>query len=133
MSAATDVAMARALERGELPRAGFHHADHLRVAWAFLEESPNVDAALGRMAAALRRFAASVGKPEKYSDCVTAFWMYQLAAARAVLPEADADALFHAFPRLLDKNLVVPCHATETRAADSPSDPPDRALSRDPA
>jgi hypothetical protein len=128
---ATDVAMARALERGELPASGFHHADHLRVACVYLQESPSVDEARGRMAATLTRFAASVGKPEKYSDAVTAFWVYQLAAARALLPHADADALFRAFPQLLDRNLVNPADAAPTRASDSPGDAPDRPLPRE--
>ena len=131
MLSPADIAMARGLERGELPASGFHHADHLRVACVYLQESPTVDDALGRMAATLTRFAASVGTPEKYSGAVTAFWMYQLAAARAVLPHADADALFRAFPRLLDKNLVRPADAAPTRASDSPGDAPDRALSRE--
>ena len=32
----TDAELARALERGELPNEGFHHADHLRVALVYL-------------------------------------------------------------------------------------------------
>jgi len=130
---AADVAMARVLERGVLPESGFHHADHLRVGCVYLDESRSVDEALGRMAAALRRFAASVGKVEKYSDRVTAFWMYQLAAARAVLPDADPDALFRAFPRLLDKTLATPCDAASSRTADSPRDAPHRPVPRDAA
>jgi len=123
----TDAELARALERGELPNEGFHHADHLRVALVYLNESPSVEAAVGRMASTLRRFAASVGKAEKYSQPVTEFWMYQMAAARAVLPFADAATLFRAYPRLLDKDLI---HAASTRATDSPRDAPDRVVSR---
>src|SRR5262249_12821681 len=102
-----DVAMARALERGELPDGGFHHADHLRVAWVYLDEYGGADAAFTAMAQTLRRFAASVGTPEKYSDALTPFWIYQLASARALLPGADVDAVFRACPRLLDKNLLL--------------------------
>lgn len=101
----TDTELARALERSEVPNAGFRHADHLRVALVYLNESPTVEDAIDRMATTLRRCAASVGQPQKYSQGTTEFWMYQLAAARAVLPDADADALFAAYPRLLDKNL----------------------------
>jgi hypothetical protein len=106
MSYADDVTLARALERCEVPNAGFRHASHLRVALVYLNESASVDEAIGRMALALRRFAASVGHPEKYSQATTEFWMYQVAAARAVLPGADGDALLAAFPWLLDKNLL---------------------------
>jgi hypothetical protein len=123
----SDPELARALERGELPNEGFHHADHLRVALVYLNESPSVETAVGRMASTLRRFAASVGKAEKYSQPVTEFWMYQMAAARAVLPSADAATLLRAYPRLLDKDLI---HAASTRATDSPRDAPDRVVSR---
>jgi hypothetical protein len=101
----TDVELTRALERGQIPNEGFHHVDHLRVAWVYLEESPTVDEAFTRMAATLRRFAAAVGKPEKYSDPLTAFWMYQTAAARAMMPGADFPAIIARYPWLLDKTL----------------------------
>jgi hypothetical protein len=126
MVAAPDVELTRALERGEVPNTGFPHASHLRVAWVYLSESPSVDQALARMAATLRRFAASVGRAEKYSDAITAFWMYQMAAVRAVMPGAELDDVLRAFPRLLDKDFI----ASTPRAADSSSDAPDRPVSR---
>jgi hypothetical protein len=119
----TDVDLARALERREVPSAGFHHADHLRVSLVYLNESPSVDAAVGRMASTLRAFAASVGKPEKFSQPMTEFWMYQMAAARSTLPGADCDTLTRAFPHLLDKTLYV-----DARPADSPRDPSHRPV-----
>lgn len=129
MVAAADVELTRALERCEAPKAGFPHASHLRVAWVYLSESASVDEALARMGATLRRFASSVGRAEKYSDAITAFWMYQMAAARAVMPGAAVDDVLRAYPRLLDKDLI----ASASRAADSPGDPSDRPLSRGPA
>ena len=121
-----DVELTRALERCEIPDAGFPHASHLRVAWVYLNEAPTVDQALVRMAATLRRFAVSVGHTQKYSDQVTAFWMYQMAAVRAVMPGAAVDDVLRAYPRLLDKDLI----ASAPRAADSSSDPSDRPVSR---
>lgn len=105
----TDTELTRALERCEVPNTGFRHADHLRVALVYLNESPTVCEAIDRMASMLRRFAATVGQAQKYSQATTEFWMYQLAAVRAVMPDADADMLFAAYPRLLDKNLSAPC------------------------
>jgi hypothetical protein len=125
----TDAELTRALERGEVPNQGFHHADHLRVALVYLNESPSIEVAVGRMASTLSRFAASVGQARKYSQPVTEFWMYQMAAARAVMPSADCDALLRAYPRLLDKDLID----AATRATDSPGDAPDRALPGRPA
>ena len=102
----TDLELARALERCEIPNEGFHHVDHLRIALVYLNESPSVEAAVARMASTLRRFAAAVGKAEKYSQAVTEFWMYQVAAARAMMPSADCQDLVRTYPRLLDKSLI---------------------------
>jgi hypothetical protein len=133
MTTADDVALARALERGEIPNAGFPHASHLRVAWVYLHEAPTIDDALARMSATLRAFAASVGRAEKYSDAITAFWMYQVAAVRAVMPGAAIDEVLRAYPRLLDKNLLLAYYssdATAPRAPDSSSDSSNRSVSR---
>ncbi len=102
----TDTELTRALERGELPAGAFHHVDHLRVALVYLNESATIPDAIERMAATLRRFAASAGQPDKFSRPVTEFWMYQLAAARAMMPDASTDALLAAWPRLLDKTAM---------------------------
>jgi hypothetical protein len=125
MITTADVELTRALERGVVPGGGFHHADHLRVAWLYLEECGGVDAALARMTATLRRFAASVGKPEKYSDALTAFWIYQLASARALMPTAGIDAVFTACPRLLDKDLVLAYYSADAAAPRSANPPRD--------
>ena len=101
----TDTELTRALERGELP-TGFHHLDHLRVALVYLNESATVPDAIDSMTATLRRVAAAAGQPDKFSRPVTEFWMYQMAAARAMMPDASADALLAAWPRLLDKTAI---------------------------
>jgi hypothetical protein len=126
----TDVELARALERCQVPGSGFHHADHLRVAWVYLQESATVGEALARMAATVRRFAVSVGKAEKYSDAITAFWMYQMAAVHAAMPEADCASVLRAYPRLLDKDLF---NAAPPGSSDSSRDAPDRPVPRRPA
>jgi hypothetical protein len=105
--AGTDIDLMRGLECCEAPAAGFRHVDHLRVALVYLNESATVAEAIDRMSRTLRRFAASVGQPHKYSQSTTEFWMYQMAAARAVMPDASAETLFAAYPRLLDKNLIL--------------------------
>jgi hypothetical protein len=121
-----DVALTRALERGEVPAGGFPHASHLRVAWVYLAESPSLDDALARMSATLCRFTISVGHPEKFSEPMTAFWMLQVAAARAAMPGADLDAVLRYYPRLLDKNFIrgdadhdVPAPDSTKRASDA--------------
>jgi hypothetical protein len=102
------------------------------VAWVYLNESASLDEAVERMGATLRRFAAAVGKAEKYSEPTTVFWMLQVAAARAAIPDADLDTLLRAYPRLLDKNLMRASEAPHVIApgsTDSSSDAPDRPLS----
>jgi len=129
----TDAELTRALERCEVPNDGFPHASHLRVAWTYLRESATVEAAVERMAATLRRFATSVGKADKFSHRTTVFWMYQLAAVRTLMPDAEFAAALRAYPRLLDKNVIL---ADDSCDAASPGSPhpsrhaPDRTLSR---
>ena len=110
-----DVELARALERCEIPSDGFPHASHLRVAWVYLSESPSLDEAVTRMASTLRAFATAVGKPDKYSDATTAFWMLQIASVRALMPGADIDHVLRAFPHLLDKDFIIAARAVANR------------------
>ena len=132
----TDAELARAFERGDLQNTAFHHADHLRVGWVYLQECATVDLALSRMRKTLRRFATRSGHIDKYSDAVTTFWMYQLAAVRAILPAADAAEVLRAFPRLLDKHAPIAYYSPDALAPDlagSPCDTSNRPGSRRPA
>jgi hypothetical protein len=126
-----EVELARALERCEIPGGGFPHAAHLRVAWVYLHECQSIDQAIDRMAETLRRFAGAVGQAEKYSDPITAFWMLQVAAARAAMPGASFEAVLQAYPRLLDKNLIRAhevIHVITSGPTDSSGDAPDRPV-----
>jgi hypothetical protein len=114
-----DVELTRALERGEVPDEGFHHASHLRVAWVYLAESPSVDVAGARMASTLRRFASSVGTPAKYHETITLFWIRVLAAARAAIAGASLDDVLRADPRLLDKDHVLAYYSAERLFGDA--------------
>jgi hypothetical protein len=69
----TDVELTRALERGEIK--DFHHASHLHVAWVYLAESSSVRQAANKMRTTLRGFATAAGKPEKYHETITLFWV----------------------------------------------------------
>jgi hypothetical protein len=57
-------------EAGRAPGAGFHHADHVRVAWTYLSRLPLL-AAADAFCANLKRFAAAQGKPGLYHDTIT--------------------------------------------------------------
>ena len=62
-----------AFEQGTPPGGSFHHADHIRVAFAYLTEYDVLEA-LRKFPDALRRFAAAQGKPQLYHETIT--WAY---------------------------------------------------------
>ena len=61
-------------EQGRVP-GGFHHADHVRVAFAYVAEFPLLEA-IAKFSAALESFALSEGKPTLYHQTIT--WAYLL-------------------------------------------------------
>jgi hypothetical protein len=107
----TDAAFARAFERGEVAPAEFDHAAHMRVAWVYLRESPSLDDALARMRAAIRRFAAAAGKPDKYHETMTVAWMILLSDARMRVcaggAERELDDVLPQYPALAGKDALL--------------------------
>jgi len=61
------------LEACTLPEDQFHHIDHLRAAWLYLTRFPATEA-IARFSQALRAYAASLGKAERYHETIT--WAY---------------------------------------------------------
>jgi hypothetical protein len=55
--------------------ADFHHADHVRLAFAYLCESPLLEA-IERFTTSLRRYANHKGVPQLYHETIT--WAYLL-------------------------------------------------------
>lgn len=100
----TDVELTRALERGEIANESFHHVSHLHVAWVYLAESSSVQQAATKMRDALRRFAAAAGKPQKYHETITLFWVHLLSRACAASRGRCLEDIVHANPQLLEKN-----------------------------
>jgi len=85
----TDEELVSYFEAGTDPPDGFHHAEHVRVAWWYARRHPWV-AALARFQAALRRFAEARGKPERYHETITIAFM-ALVAERLDATGADLD------------------------------------------
>ncbi len=71
----TDEEFLAQLEACTLPEDRFHHADHLHAAWLYLTRFPAAEA-IGRFSAALRSYATSLGKPDRYHETIT--WAYLL-------------------------------------------------------
>jgi hypothetical protein len=79
----------RAFESGTLPGGSFHHADHVKMAFLYLQKFTALEA-LGRFSSAITRFAVANGKPELYNETIT--WAFLLLIrerlARAGSPQS---------------------------------------------
>jgi hypothetical protein len=62
-----------AFESGRVPAGGFHHREHVRVAWLYLQRYTVLEA-LARFTTMLQRFAAAQGQPGRYHETIT--WAY---------------------------------------------------------
>lgn len=114
----TDVELARALERGEIANEDFRHASHLHVAWVYLTESSSVRQAANKMRTTLRRFATAAGKPEKYHETITLFWVHLLSRASAGSRGERLEEIVRADPQLLEKNFPLAYYSAERLFSD---------------
>jgi hypothetical protein len=84
----------------------FRHADHVRVAWIYLEREGRAKA-LPAMLDGIRRFAVAKGAPGKFHYTLTRAWLDLIDLARRQHPDArSADALIAACPLLGDSRAV---------------------------
>jgi hypothetical protein len=65
----TNAELIERFESDAIPSDSFHHADHVRLAFAYLSENAPLQA-LEKFTAALKRFAAARGKPQLYHECI---------------------------------------------------------------
>jgi hypothetical protein len=79
-----DEELIRSFEAGDTHEASFHHADHVRLAFAYLCRYPVLQA-LERFTAGLQSFAAARGKPQLYHETITHayFFLIRERMARA--------------------------------------------------
>ena len=112
----TDVELTRALERGEIK--DFRHASHLHVAWVYLTESSSMQQAANKMRDTLRRFAATAGKPEKYHETITLFWIELLSSAYTATRGGRLEDIVRANPHLLEKNFLLAYYSVERLFSD---------------
>jgi hypothetical protein len=75
-------------ETDTLPGESFHHADHVRVAFAYLSLYAPLEG-LAKFSAALKRYAASRGKPKLYHETITHayFFLIRERIARSGITE----------------------------------------------
>ena len=60
-------------ENCTLPPERFHHRDHIKVSWLYLQRYEPIEA-LTRVSEGIRRFATFNGKAERYHETIT--WAY---------------------------------------------------------
>jgi hypothetical protein len=109
----TDAELTRALKRGEIANQDFHHASHLHIAWVYLLESSSVRQAADKMRDTLRRFAVAAGKPEKYHETITLFWVHLFSRAYGRSRGERLEDIVHANPQLLEKNFPLVYYSAE--------------------
>ena len=101
---AADEAFVAAFHAHQLSNQGFHHRDHLRLAWVQIRRL-GLDEASEVVTTGIRRFAAHHGGIERYNDTMTRFWLRLVNLGISRHPELTFDELLAAEPHLLDKNL----------------------------
>jgi hypothetical protein len=106
----TDDQLLEGFEACTFPASDFHHPEHVRVAFLYINKYP-VLSAIERFSSALKKFAAAAGKPDLYHETIT--WAFVLLIheriARAGAGRQQTWAQFaDANPDLLDwKNNIL--------------------------
>jgi hypothetical protein len=87
-----DAEWMQAFERCTLPNGSFHHAEHVKMAFLYLQRFAPLEA-LHRFSSNLTRFASAHGKPGLYNETIT--WAFLLIIrermARADSPQSWAE------------------------------------------
>jgi hypothetical protein len=97
----TDHELIAAFEAGREPEGGFHHREHLQVAFVYLRRDP-WPVALGRFAEGLKHFATAQGQPSRYHETVTVAYFLLIHERIAEGPsEPGFDAFVARYPELL--------------------------------
>ena len=106
-SSIADAEFIRSFEDCSLEGERFHHTDHIRLAWLYLNRFSMIDA-LQRFSSGLRRFAESKGAPTLYHETIT--WGYLFLIGERMEKSEDwstfaarNDDLFSWRPSLLDE------------------------------
>jgi hypothetical protein len=90
---------------GEIDARDFHHADHVRLAFAVLARHPFVEAA-AVVSTALKAMAVRAGNPGAYHETITLAFLALIGERRAAGGFSDYDEFAAANPDLLDKAVL---------------------------
>ena len=90
----------RCFENDALPGDSFHHADHVRLAFAYLCQDPVLQA-LEKFSGALKRFAATRGRPQLYNETITCAYYFLIRERMVRCGGVDWDEFADQNPDLL--------------------------------
>src|SRR5690349_18651206 len=111
MTDAEILTMVDRLERCLLGKEEFHHRDHLAVAVVYLY-SADIKAAMDRMRASLKRFAAHHDVTGLYHETLTRFWLQQVEKSLD-RSECLKQSVSKVRESLNDKNLAFEYYSRE--------------------
>ena len=101
---AADEAFVAAFHAHQFSNQGFHHRDHLRLAWVQIRRL-GLERASEAVTSGIRQFAAQHGSAERYNDTMTRFWLQVVGNGISRHPELSFEELLAAEPHLIDKSL----------------------------
>jgi len=87
-------------ESDAVPEDSFHHAEHVRLAFAYLCEFPVLQA-LEKFASALKRFAVTRGKAQLYNETITFAYLFLIRERMVRCGGADWEEFARRNPTLL--------------------------------
>jgi hypothetical protein len=87
-------------ETDAISEHSFHHADHVRLAFAYLATDPPLQA-LENFSAALKRFATARGKSQLYHETITHAYFFLIRERMARCSTANWDEFADQNPDLL--------------------------------
>jgi hypothetical protein len=87
-------------ERRLIPADSFHHSDHVCLAFCYLCEYPVLEA-LDKFSNALKAYAASLGKAERYHETITHAYFFLIRERMARTRVEDWDDFARQNPDLL--------------------------------
>ena len=96
----TDKELIRCFESDAVPEDSFHHADHVRLAFAYLSEYPVLQA-LEKFAIGLKRFAAARGKTQLYNETITCAYFFLIRERMANCESTNWEEFARRNPDLL--------------------------------
>jgi len=100
-----DAQFLRALENCSLSEQDFGHAAHIRAAYLYLQ-SGEFAAALSRMRSAIRNYATSLGKPDRYHETMTVAYMALIQQHIFERGRADWESFARDNPELFKPGLL---------------------------